>query len=222
MATPVQPRPLQRDPGAAGVTAAHGPGCAQDHRPPRRLRAAAQRHRQPRRGHSGRGGRGRQRGEDHPVHHPHHRGGDRGRRAGQRPQLRVGRQCRRHPRSEPAVRLLRRRRPGHGLSGHGRVRRAGQRQRQPLRRPAHRLRRLHQHQPERAQHDLRRHLHRRRTRGCGRGGQVADSAGGSVTKVRQTGAAGHLQRRVSPPPAGSRSSSSPNAVSFSAGARDWC
>ena len=51
---------------------------------------------------------------------------------------------------EPAVRLLRRRRPRPGLPRHGAGRRRRQRQRQPLRPAARRRRRLHQHQPERA------------------------------------------------------------------------
>ena len=45
---------------------------------------------------------------------------------------------------------------------------AGQRQRQPVRRPVRRCRRVHQHHPERPGAGLRRHLHRRRAAGRGR------------------------------------------------------
>ena len=62
---------------------------------------------------------------------------------------------------------------------------AGRRQRQPVRRQAHRRRRLHQHQPERPRRGLHRHLHRGRAAGRDRGRRAADRAGGPGAQVRR-------------------------------------
>ena len=62
-------------------------------------------------------------------------------------------------RPEPAVRLLRRRWARPGLPGHGPGGRRGERQRQPLREDLRRVRRVHQHQPERPEGGVRRDVH---------------------------------------------------------------
>ena len=78
-----------------------------------------------------------------------------------------------------------------------RGRRAGQRQRQPLRAEARRRGRLHQHQPERAKARLRRHLHRRRARRSrSRTASLRIVAGRPRAQVRRRGRADHLQRRL--------------------------
>ena len=53
-ATAIQPGLQRRNPRAHALPAAHGDGAAQGHRPPRRLRAAAEQRRQPRHRHAGR------------------------------------------------------------------------------------------------------------------------------------------------------------------------
>ena len=80
--------------------------------------------------------------------------------------------------------------------GHGRVRRRGQRQCQPVRPQARGCRRVHQHQPERARGGVHRHLHRRRAQDRGRGRPAAHRPGGQGAEVRGRGRADHLQRRL--------------------------
>ena len=73
-------------------------------------------------------------------------------------------QLRRPRRPALPVRFLRRRRARPRLPVLRRGRCRGARQCQPLRRPHRRARRLHQHQPERQERDLQRHLHGRQIR----------------------------------------------------------
>jgi acyl CoA:acetate/3-ketoacid CoA transferase alpha subunit len=135
-----------------------------------------------------------ERGAHPTLRHAHGRAGRGRRRAGLGPELRRRGQHRRDHRPEPAVRLLRRRRARPRGPGHGRVRRGGERQRQPLRAPAGGRRRLHQHQPERAGGRLHRHLHRRRPPGSCRGRQAPRRPRGPVAQVRAGRRAGDVQR----------------------------
>ena len=207
VAQPELPRPDLRHPVQPGVLRRRS-ACRWRTMPPMPLderkiiarRAAfelpAGRRRQPRHRHARGRGLGRQRGKDPEVRDADGRArGDR-RVAGERAQLRRRGQLRGDHRPEPAVRLLRRRRPGHGLPRPRRVRPPRQPQRQPLRPQARRRRRLHQHQPERAQGRLRRHVHRRRPEHRRRGRQAQDRPGGAGAEVRRAGRPGHLQRRV--------------------------
>ena len=138
---------------------------AQGHRPPRHAGAQAQRRGEPRHRHARGHGLGRPRGTRPGPDHPH-RGGRRDRRPpGRRPELRRGHQPAGRDRPAVHVRLLRRRRAGPGLPGHGRGGRRRQRQRQPVHPQAGRPRRVHQHQPERQGALVHGHLHRRREGG---------------------------------------------------------
>jgi hypothetical protein len=89
------------------------------------------------------------------AHQRMHQADDRGRRdrrdavGGPGPRGRPRQRRRRH-RAEPAVRLLRRQRPGYRFPRPGRGRRGRQRGSQRLGRQDRRRRRFHQHQPERA------------------------------------------------------------------------
>ena len=179
------PRPAVGHPGAA----ARRP---QGDRPARRARAFPGRDLQPRLRHldrhrqrRGRGGRARRRVPDE-------RAGPHRRRAGVRRRGRSVAKLRRDDRPALPVRLLRRRRARPRFPVLRRDRPRGQRQRQPLRRAHHRPRRLHQHQPEREDRGVQRHL---------RGGPRRRQA-----EARRGGRADHLQRSLSRATAGSASS----------------
>ena len=196
---------------------------AQGHRAALRVRAADGRRRQPRHRHARGRRRRRQRGEasldlrDADRRARRHR-----RRAAGRARLRRGGQHRgRHP-PEPAVRLLRRRRPRHGLPRHG----AGRRARATSTSAA-----SARGWPAPAASST-----SARTRASvvfagtftAGGLEVAVEDGelrivreGTQPQVRRRGRADHLQRRLRRRDAGSRCSTSPSAASSGARRRAW-
>ncbi len=99
-----------------------------------------------------------------------------GRHAGAVSQFRRQRVSRGHHRSGVDVRLLRWRRARHRLSRFGRVRRPGQRERQPLRYTRGGCRRLHQHHAKRSAGGVHGHAHRGRPAGPGRRRSLAHRA----------------------------------------------
>jgi acyl CoA:acetate/3-ketoacid CoA transferase alpha subunit len=194
---------------------------AQDHRPSCGLRTAAERNHQPGRRHARRSRGGRQRGAHlAPADADRGIGPDR-RHPLERGQLRDRCQHGCGDRREPAVRLLRRWRPRHGLSRHGRVRRRWQRQRQPLWRPPDRRRRLHQHQPERPPGGLRRHLHRQGSRSRGQGRQTAHRSGGPSSESSSSRSSRSPSMASTPTIVASRSTTSPNAASSGGCGAAW-
>ena len=105
--------------------------------------------------------------------------------------------------------------------GHGRVRRRGQRQCQPLRPQARGCRRVHQHQPERARGGVHRHLHRRRA-------ARSRSRTASCASSRRAGRRSSWPRSSrspstapTPPSAASPCSTSPSAACSGAATRGW-
>ena len=152
------------------------------------------------------------RGGGHPRRgRAHQRAGPDRRRAGERQRGGGEPQLLGDGRPALPVRLLRRRRPRHRLPLLRRSRRGVQRQREPLLRPHHRTRRLHQHQPGRPQDGVQRHLHRRRPEARLAAGADAGAAGRARAQVRARPDAAHLQRRASPANAARRWCTSPSA-----------
>ena len=145
----------------AGSIAADGAERAQDHRAPRGARAQRQQRRQSRHRHARRRRQRRQRGEGRRPDDAHGGAGRDRRRAGGGHELR--RRGQRAERDRPAlpVRLLRRRRARRRVPRSRPGGPAGQSQRQQVRPAPRRRRRLHQHQPERQEGGVRRHLHGR-------------------------------------------------------------
>ena len=123
--------------------------CAQDRRAPRGDGIVSGRGLQSRLRHLHRHRQCRGRGRRARRHLPDQRAGHDRRRAGVRQRSRRLAQLRRDDRPALSVRFLRRRRARSRLPVVRGIRRAGQRQCQPLRRPHRRPRRIHQHQPER-------------------------------------------------------------------------
>ena len=115
----LQSRVLRRAQGAARHAGADAARRAQGHRAPLRVRAADGRRGQPRHRHARRGGGSRQRREGAALRDADRRARRHRRPAAERSRLRRGDQHRRRDPSEPAVRLLRRRRARHGVPRHG-------------------------------------------------------------------------------------------------------
>ena len=91
--------------------------------------------------------------------------------------------------------------------------RARQPQRQQVRPEARGRGRLHQHQPERQEGRVRRHVHGRQAwRSAVDDGRLRHRPGGEVPEVRRRGRASHLQRRATPAGAASACSTSPSAA----------